>query len=225
MANTYTQAYQDVGYVANPGEDIFPTTGPHLDVRVLKDGQYIDPGTIRSLLTHLKVGKDKKALWQQLGDQWKPSYTITSGYGKRDAPTKGASTYHLGYDFGIPGGTPLFWTGQGSFTPGRGYGSIKTADAQGTPYEIRLLHTVGGKKFDQPVAQAPQVPQQQPANAGKDTFIVIPSSFGAQKKDSTDFLSAYAQQLLSADTPQVQSMVNPAQLLMSAFNQTPNYLS
>ena len=92
----------DVGYVAAPGEDIFPTTGPHLDVRVLKDGKYIDPGTIRSLLTRLKVGKERKPLWQQQGEEWKPGFTITSPFGKRTAPTAGASTQHMGQDYGSP---------------------------------------------------------------------------------------------------------------------------
>ena len=223
MANTYTQAYQDVGYVAKPGEDIFPTTGPHLDVRVLKDGQYIDPGTIRSLLTRLKVGKERKPLWQQQGEQWNPAYTITSGYGKREAPTKGASTYHLGNDYGIEGGAPLAWEGPGTFTPGRGYGSIKTTDAQGTPYEIRLLHTIGGKKSEQPAAQT--LPQQQPNQQPGDTFIILPGGGGTQKQGGNDFLSAYVQQLMSAESPQIKSMINPAQLLMGAFNQTPNYLA
>ena len=45
------------GYVTPAGQDVFPSTGPHLDVRVSKDGKYVDPGTIRSLLTRLKVGK------------------------------------------------------------------------------------------------------------------------------------------------------------------------
>lgn len=223
MANTYTQAYQDVGYVAKPGEDIFPTTGSHLDVRVLKDGQYIDPGTIRSLLTRLKVGKERKPLWQQQGEQWNPAYTITSGYGKREAPTKGASTYHLGHDYGIEGGAPLAWEGPGTFTPGRGYGSIKTTDAQGTPYEIRLLHTIGGKKSEQPAAQT--LPQQQPNQQPGDTFIILPGGGGTQKQGGNDFLSAYVQQLMSAESPQIKSMINPAQLLMGAFNQTPNYLA
>ena len=223
MANTYTQAYQDVGYVAKPGEDIFPTTGPHLDVRVLKDGQYIDPGTIRSLLTRLKVGKERKPLWQQQGEQWNPAYTITSGYGKREAPTKGASTYHLGHDYGIEGGAPLAWEGPGTFTPGRGYGSIKTTDAQGTPYEIRLLHTIGGKKSEQPAAQT--LPQQQPNQQPGDTFIILPGGGGTQKQGGNDFLYAYVQQLMSAESPQIKSMINPAQLLMGAFNQTPNYLA
>jgi len=223
VANAYTQAYQDVGYVAKPGEDIFPTTGPHLDVRVLKDGQYIDPGTIRSLLTRLKVGQERKPLWRQQGEQWNPAYTITSGYGKRAAPTKGASTYHLGHDYGISGGTPLAWEGPGTFTPGRGYGSIKTTDAQGTPYEIRLLHTIGGKKSEQAAPQPTitQTPQQQ-----GDTFIFMPGGkTETAKQGGEDFLAAYARQLMSNETPKIQSMINPAQLLMGAFNQTPNYLS
>jgi len=225
MAKSDTQSYLDVGYVANPGEDIFPTTGPHLDVRVLKDGQYIDPGTIRSLLTRLKVGKERKALWQQQGEQWNPAYTITSGYGKRAAPTKGASTFHLGQDYGITGGTQLAWEGPGSFTPGRGYGSIKTTDAQGTPYEIRLLHTVGGKKSEQIASQpAPTQSVSQQTKQG-DTFIILPGAETAQNRGADIFLDAYKQQLLSSGTPEIKSSINPIQLLMCAFNQTPNYLA
>ena len=76
MATTTTTS---IGQVISPSEDIYPTTGAHLDVRVLKDGKYIDPSTIRSLLTRLKVGKEQKPLWQQVGQEWKPSYTITTG--------------------------------------------------------------------------------------------------------------------------------------------------
>lgn len=229
MAKSDTQSYLDVGYVANPGEDIFPTTGPHLDVRVLKDGQYIDPGTIRSLLTRLKVGKERKALWQQQGEQWNPAYTITSGYGKRAAPTKGASTFHLGHDYGVAGGTQLAWEGPGTFTPGRGYGSIKTTDAQGTPYEVRLLHTVGGKKAEQTAPQItpqPATTQSTPQQTRQgDTFIILPGATTAQKQSTDDFLGTYMQQLLSSGTPEIKSSINPIQLLMGAFNQTPNYLA
>ena len=44
----------DVGYVSPLNEDVLPSTGAHLDVRVRKDGKYINPETIRSLLTRLK---------------------------------------------------------------------------------------------------------------------------------------------------------------------------
>ena len=212
----------DVGYVTPVGEDIFPTTGPHLDVRVLKDGKYIDPGTIRSLLTRLKVGKDRKPLWQQTGEEWKPGYAITSGYGKRDAPTAGASTFHLGQDYAVPERTPLAWEGAGEFIPGRGYSSIKTADPQGTPYEVRLLHTKGGKGFNLPQQQAqPPIEQQSPQQRAGDTYIVLPGSGKKEKPD--DFLNDYVQSLM-ARSPQIQSGIDPVSMLTAAFNQTPNYL-
>lgn len=207
----------DVGYVTPAGQDVFPTTGPHLDVRVLKDGKYVDPGTIRSLLTRLKVGKDKKPLWQQKEDGWSPSYTITSPFGKRVAPTKGASTEHMGQDYGIAGGTPLSWEGPGTFTPGKGYGTIKTTDPQGTPYEIRLLHTKGGKPTEG------VAPTMQPTGAVKDTYIVL----GGRKREVTpeSFLTTYLQQSLGAETPEVRSMIDPVSMLTQAFSQTPNYLT
>lgn len=163
------------GYVARPGEDIFPTTGPHLDVRVKKGGQYIDPTTWRSGLQNLVIGESKVPLFQQTKDGFKPSFPITSPFGNRVAPTAGASTFHRGVDFGVPGGTPLYWKGAGAFKPGRGLGTIQTPEG----YEIELLHTKGGKAgslegapkmMEQtvPTVQAAntqgQVPSQQPIN-------------------------------------------------------------
>jgi murein DD-endopeptidase MepM/ murein hydrolase activator NlpD len=218
----------DVGYVAKPGED-FASTGPHLDVRVLKDGKYIDPGTIRSLLTRLKVGKERTPLWQQQGSEWKPSAPITSGFGPRVAPAPGASTYHPAHDYGLGAGTPLAWEGAGTFTPGKGYGSIQTADTQGNPYEIRLLHTKGGKQSalaGQSVATQPQQAQQMPQGQQVvqqpkgNTYIVIPDSSGRENK-SQDFLANYLQNMMQ--TPQLKPSVNPTEMLMAAVNQTPNY--
>jgi len=160
----------DVGYVARPGEDIFPTTGPHLDVRIFnKEGKAVNSETLRSLLTSLKVGKERKPLWQQQGESWVPAAPITSKYGPRVAPTAGASTFHLGTDYGVSGGTPLTWEGPGTFTPNKGYGTIKTTDQQGTPYEIRLLHTKGGKPAEVvSTAQAlPQTTEQTTEDPGK----------------------------------------------------------
>lgn len=212
-----------VGQVISPSEDIYPTTGAHLDVRVLKDGKYIDPGTIRSLLTRLKVGKEQKPLWQQVGQEWKPSYTITSRYGKRDAPTKGASTFHLGQDYGIGAGTPLAWEGPGEYIPGRGYSTIKTTDPQGQPYEVRLLHTKPGKAANIP-GQA-QTPSQAPTSqqAAGNTYIFVEDR--PKKEDSSeDFLSAYIKNSLFDGSPGVKSAFNPTAMLQSVFAQTPNYM-
>lgn len=152
------------GYVARAGEDIFPTTGPHLDVRVKKGGQYIDPTTWRSGLQNLVIGESKVPLFQQTKDGFKPSFPITSPFGNRVAPTAGASTFHRGVDFGIAGGTPIYWKGAGSFKPGKGLGTIQTPEG----YEVELLHTKGGKEIalgmDSGMMQ-PATPTVQAANA------------------------------------------------------------
>lgn len=124
-----------VGKVAHPSQDVFPTTGAHLDVRVMKDGEYINPESARSILRHLKVGG--QPLYSQQGAEWKPSYQVTSGFGPRIAPTAGASSYHRGVDYAVSHGVPLEWEGGGSFKRGHGYGQI---DIPG--YTIKLLHTV-----------------------------------------------------------------------------------
>jgi hypothetical protein len=212
----------DVGYVARAGEDVFPTTGPHLDVRVSKDGKYIDPGTIRSLLTRLKVGKDKTPLWQQKGEKWESSSPITSGYGPRKAPTAGASTYHPAHDYGVAGGTPLAWEGPGTFTPGKGYGVIRTTDAQGTPYEIKLLHTKGGKEAKVEGQLPTQPTPEQPQAKTGDTYIFVGG--GTKKAESPeDFLSSYLRRS-SADGVSGISGIDPVSLLTQAF-QAPQYLT
>lgn len=43
-------------------------------------------------------------------------YTITSKFGKRTAPTTGASTYHKGLDISAPTGTPLLAVTSGKIT-------------------------------------------------------------------------------------------------------------
>ena len=208
----------DAGYVARPEEDVFATTGAHLDVRVLKDGKYINPETIRSLLTRLKVGKERKPLWQQQGATWKPAAPITSGFGPRTAPTAGASTYHPAHDYGLGAGTPLAWEGPGTFTPGKGYGSIKTTDPQGNPYEIKLLHTKGGKPSQ--VASTAQVPAQvtTPAAAAATAGNIYNFYLQGKKKEDedmasllpnpTDFLTGYI------NKPSVNSLA----ALQAAFN-------
>lgn len=217
-------ATTSVGQVIDPREDIFPSTGAHLDVRVLKDGKYIDPGTIRSLLTRLKVGKGQKPLWSQVGQEWKPGYTITSGYGKRSAPTAGASTFHLGQDYGIGAGTPLSWEGPGEYIPGRGYSTIKTTDPQGSPYEVRLLHTKPGKAANIPGQASPgdQSPAtQQPSGNIYNIYV----SGRPKQKESQDFLSSYIQDSLFGDLPEIKSAFNPIALLQSQFSATPEFMA
>lgn len=178
------------GYVAKPGEDIFPTTGPHLDVRVKKSGQYIDPSTWRSGLQNLVIGEAKTPLYQQTKDGFKPSFPITSGFGPRSAPTAGASTYHKGIDFGVPGGTPLYWKGAGAFKPGKGLGTIQTPEG----FEIELLHTKGGQEASLGAQQSPQVQQTQQlpgTNLPQAINIVIQTGKKEEEKTAEQYLKDY----------------------------------
>lgn len=196
----------DVGYVAKAGEDVLPSTGPHLDVRVLKDGQYIDPSTWRSGLQNLRIGKSRTPLYRQENGKWMTPFQITSGYGPRQAPTAGASTDHKGIDYGVAGGEQLSWQGPGTFTPGQGYGSIKTPEG----YEVRLLHTKGGKEQSlQPVAT--MQPQQAPA-APQVTYNVYMRQKAQQAADPYKaFLNQFlTEQLFQA--PQTSSLMSPQQL-------------
>jgi len=139
-----------LGRIAAAGEDIFPTTAPHLDVRVIpqfgpQKGKYIDPQTARTLLQNVVVGEKRTPLVQQQGDQWKWNFPITSPFGQRKAPAPGASTDHKGIDLGIDPQN-IAYQGTGTYTPGQGLGTLSTTDPEGNPYEIKFLHTKPGKE-------------------------------------------------------------------------------
>jgi hypothetical protein len=211
---TKPSPFLPVGYVSRKEEDPLPSTGPHLDVRVFdpKTNKYLNPSTIRSLLTRLKVGPNYTPLWKQKGNEWVSSYPITSGFGYRDAPTYGASSYHPAHDYGVGAGTQLAWEGPGTFKPGKGYGEIQTTDAQGRPFVVKLLHTRGGKEGSvagQPVAQTPSAPAgttTSPLRLIENYFIGgLPGQ--ERERDPFGFLSNYRrrlniQDLLSVAQPQ-----------------------
>ena len=62
----------------------------------------ISNGNIILPETYIVTFTNSKFLWPTPG-----YYTITSYFGKRSAPTSGASTYHLGVDIGAPEGTKI----------------------------------------------------------------------------------------------------------------------
>ena len=214
------------GTVAKAGEDVLPTTNPHLHVSVLKDNQYIDPATWRSGLQRLKIGKGKTSLYQEKGGQFTPSFPITSGYGPRTAPTKGASTDHKGIDFGVAGGEQLFWEGAGTFKPGKGYGSIMTPEG----YEVRLLHTKGGQEAA--VAGQPTVAPQPTQTAQLQPNVTIIDARG-KKPEPKSFLESYRDQMISNaigsgySSPQrASSFIDPFSLVKEMTEQQSiNYFS
>ena len=167
------------GSVIDPRKDVFPTTGAHLDVRVIpqfgtQKGKKIDPKTARTLLQNVLIGKEKTPLVQQQGQDWKWNFPITSEYGKRAAPTERASTFHEGIDVSLGAGTPIAYKGYGTYRPDRGFGSLMTTDPQGNPYEIRFLHTEPGNKAavgSTDIPTAPTLPSTKTPDQNTDQLI------------------------------------------------------
>jgi len=136
------------GFIVDPSKDIFPTTGAHLDPRVipqfgLNKGKPINPRSAKFLLQNLMLGDTPVV--EQKGGNWQFNFPVTSEFGQRKAPTSGASTFHQGIDIAAPAGTAIKYKGFGSYKPGQGLGTISTTDSQGNPYDIQLLHTTPGK--------------------------------------------------------------------------------
>jgi muramidase (phage lysozyme) len=128
-----------VGSVIDPSKDVFETTGPHLDARVIKGGTgYVNPETWRTGLTQLYIGG--KPLYAKNGTEFVRNYEISSGFGPRPVPVAGASTNHLGIDIPAEIGTSLEWRGPGKLVKGKGFVDIDTTDERGNPYTVRLLH-------------------------------------------------------------------------------------
>ena len=79
-------------------------TGAHLDIRGKdRQGNRLSESRLRELLSLVVVGG--KPLSEQLEK-------ITSGYGHRRPPTRGASSFHPALDFGFSRGTSIEFTGQ-----------------------------------------------------------------------------------------------------------------
>lgn len=156
-------SFIQTGAVAGVGEDVFPTTGPHLHLNVIpqfgpQKGKKIDPQTIRSLLQNVVASKNQTPIVQLQGKDYKFNFPITSGFGSRSTPTAGASSYHEGIDLGIGAGTQLGYKGTGTYKPGKGYGTLSTTDPQGNPYDIQFLHTKPGKETSIATALTPVAP-------------------------------------------------------------------
>jgi hypothetical protein len=118
------------GFVARTGNSGI-STGPHLDAR-WADGR---PITAQALDRYLRIGGKNPSDW-----------TMTSGYGPRQAPAAGASSFHKGVDLGIPAGTPIYTTGQAKLKHslgeqgGAGY-MVTVATPEG---DLNLLHLTPG---------------------------------------------------------------------------------
>ena len=98
-----------------------------------------------------------------------------------------------------------------------------------TPQQLQWGFTgrttdASGKLTDvMPGAQLAATAPQQATPAGADTYIIVPRSSTDQNLENQDFLNNYMNKLgySSAQNPTFDA----AQMLINAFNQTPNYMS
>ena len=131
--------FLSVGSIIDPSRDPNPSSGPHLDVRIIpkygdQSGQRIDPSTRPNLLERIFIGD---------GEGRKPltSFPLTSPYGPRNTGIEGASRFHKGHDYGIDVGQKIFVQGADGYFSQNGVGVATLTDANGNPYEIEFYHT------------------------------------------------------------------------------------
>jgi hypothetical protein len=196
------------GVVVDPKKDIYATTGEHLDLRLIPQfgtnkGKPINPRFNKTILQNVLIGLNQVPLVQQKGKDWKWNFPITSEFGPRTAPTRGASSYHQGIDIGLKAGTPIAFKGYGSYRPDAGYGSLMTADPQGNPYEIRFLHTQPGKKAAVGSSEVPSAPT--PPGA--------PVDYAEADQRTKDILEAFMYGTQYQLNPREQQATTPAGLV------------
>jgi TP901 family phage tail tape measure protein len=145
-----------LAYVGQTGRG----SGPHLDLRGFTGGDRrnrIPPQRLKEIAEMFTAGGKPIS-----------AYPITSGYGPRRAPVPGASTFHPGFDYGIPEGTPLRFNGQAvnmqrrPNTTGGGGNVLEITLATGEI--VQLLHL---QKFGDALVKAmPAQAAPKPASGG-----------------------------------------------------------
>jgi len=210
------------GFIVDPSKDIFPTTGAHLDPRIIPQfgpnkGKPINPRSAKFLLQNLMLGDTPVV--EQRGGNWQFNFPVTSEFGQRKAPTPGASTFHQGIDIAAPAGTAIKYRGYGSYKPGQGLGTISTTDPEGNPYDIQLLHTTPGKATE--VAANTTAPPTSDTSSRTEDILkafLYGAQIGKNEKPEKTFKEQLEAQLLNSVLTQA---LNPPSFLSSYVSQDP----
>ena len=112
---------------------------PHAGFRrVIADVAYINDKEISRDILKEEIVMDAVPKIVERGTKTPPSYIkpisggkLSSGFGRRNAPTKGASSYHKGVDWATPTGTPVYASCGGTVSRagwGSGYGYVVYID-------------------------------------------------------------------------------------------------
>ena len=199
------------------------STGPHghLYVKDIGTGQYLDPSTIRSQLTGLRIGENRTpALIKDSAGKFvinpQANISITSGFGSR------GGRQHQGEDWGLPEGTPIYFEGAGTYKPlanQGGYGNLATFTTADNKYEIGVGHmqSLGKPGAITGAAQPPQQtssddaalslltqllrPQKEPEPSLTEQLLSSAISSKLRQREPQSFLSSYAGLLSQAANP------------------------
>ena len=144
--------YLPAGSVIDHRQDHLPSSGDHLDVRIIprygeNSGTRIDPSLRPRLLDRVYIGDGE-------GRRGLRSFPLTSGWGPRNTGIPGASTFHKGHDYGISAGMPIYVQGGTRYWTENGVGIVSLNDDQGNPYELEFYHTLTGN----PTTSNPDAP-------------------------------------------------------------------
>lgn len=137
--NYYEEIYdKDVVYIDN--DDWYTTqTLVHQQPsagfrRIIADVNYINDKEVSREILKEEIVQEAVAKVVERGTKIPPTYVRpisggrqTSGFGRRNAPTKGASTYHKGVDWAVPTGTSVYASCGGTVAKagwGSGYGYV-----------------------------------------------------------------------------------------------------
>jgi hypothetical protein len=177
------------------------STGPHAHWEVMKDGKRFPLSKARKDIgQYLQFRLPNQQTWQPLyssesqGFKLNPAATITSPMGQRVAPSAGASTNHLGEDYGFPQGTMLRFLGQGSVSTNANVGTAGNVSALRTgPYELQTFH----------LSELPQVATTRKSDTT--------GTAGAPTPDSEAWAQAYVQNQVESQTQQgklIDALIN-----------------
>jgi len=134
------QGMMPAGSVVPYQRDTLPSTGDHLDTRILvksgpNKGQRIDPMSRPDLLSKVYIGDNV--------DNAVPltSFEVTSPYGDRVPPAPGASSFHAGIDSAIASGKKIFVKDGEGFYREKSANVVPITDDDGNTFEFEFYHT------------------------------------------------------------------------------------
>ena len=134
------QGMMPAGSVVPYQRDTLPSTGDHLDTRILvksgpNKGQRIDPMSRPDLLSKVYIGDNAENAVPLT------SFEVTSPYGDRTPPAPGASSFHAGIDSAIASGKKIFVKDGEGFYREKSANVVPITDDDGNTFEFEFYHT------------------------------------------------------------------------------------